>query len=99
MNGPLAEALDPELLLERATTSLANEFMQRQLPRALDMLSQVGAGEPLSDDDTAFFADTLASLACASELFEHHPDIEALHRCAQTLYDDIMTAAFANETR
>jgi hypothetical protein len=73
---------------------LAADFGQRQLPRALSLHAQVAAGEPLAADDEALLADMLEALASAGVRFGHPPEIEALHRCALSLYDDIMTAAF-----
>ena len=97
MNSKPATEVERELLLAQVTGALTNEFLQRQLPRALGILAQLAGGDSLTHDDDAFLADMLATLSCASELFDHHRDIEALHRCALSLYDDIMTEAFAKE--
>jgi hypothetical protein len=88
---PDAEA---ELLIERVVSALASEFTQRQLPRALAIQAEQSAGDALSAEDAAFLADMLESLASASALFDGRRDLAALHRCAASLYDDIMTEAF-----
>jgi hypothetical protein len=90
---------DRELLIERAVAALSGDFLQRQLPRALGIQVQVAEGEGLGDEDAAFLADMLDTLACAGALFGHHRDIEALHRCALSLHDDIMREAVADTSR
>jgi hypothetical protein len=91
VTGPDAEA---ELLIERVVSALASEFTQRQLPRALAIQAELSAGDALSAEDAAFLADMQESLASTSELLDGQPELAALHRCAASLYDDIMTEAF-----
>jgi hypothetical protein len=97
MNGNQSTEVEREVLIARVVASLSAEFAQRLLPRALGVQAQVADGESLTDDDAAFLTDMLAMLAAAEALFEEHPDIAALHRCALSLYDDIMTEACAND--
>ncbi len=78
-------------------TGLSAEFLQRLIPRTLGIQAQLADGDILTDDDAAFLADMLDTLGAGDELFEHHRGIEAPHRCALSLHDDIMTRRFANE--
>jgi hypothetical protein len=91
--GPSAEA-ESELLIERVVLALATDFTQRQLPHALAIQAEVSDGHALNAEDVASLTDMLDSLASASALFDQHPDLEALYRCAASLYDEIMTEAF-----
>ncbi len=97
---PATHAVAPSLAADTdipdhwAAAALAADFGQRQLPRALGLHAQVAAGEPLTADDEAMLVDMLEALASAGILFGHPPEIDALHRCALSLYDDIMTEAF-----
>jgi hypothetical protein len=95
MSMDLASAAEADLLIERAVSALAAAFCQRQLPRTLDILAERDGGETLNAGDAAFLADMVDRLDSASASFDQHPDIAALHRCARSLYDDIMTKAFA----
>jgi hypothetical protein len=79
----------------QAVAALASDFEQRQLPRALEIRTQLTEGEALGDEDSAFLSDVLETLAAATALFGDDPDVGALHRCALGLCDDIMTAASA----
>jgi hypothetical protein len=79
----------------QAVSALASDFVHRRLPRALALQAQLGEGEPIGDDDAAFLADTVDTLAAASALFGQNPELNALHRCALGLCDDIMTEASA----
>jgi hypothetical protein len=88
-------AADEELLQQRAVAGLASGFLQQQLPRALGIQVQLTDGEFVDGDDAAFLAEMLDTLASAGEVLGQQPEVGALHRCARSLYDDIMTEASA----
>jgi hypothetical protein len=85
---------DMEVLIDRAVSALATEFLQRQLPRVQAIQADLAAGDSLSAEDAAFVSEMLESLASAAASFDGSPELAALHRCAASLYDDVMTQAF-----
>ncbi|MCG6941599.1 MAG: hypothetical protein LJE69_10150 [Thiohalocapsa sp.] len=94
MSGDTAACSEHDPPIAQAVASLSAEFIQRQLPRALGIQVQVADGEALSDEDVAFLMEMVDTLGCAGELLGHDPRLEAMHRCALSLYDDILTEAF-----
>lgn len=82
-----------ETLTEQTARDLTAAFIHYRLPRMLRLLEQVGHADPLTTDDNAFLTETLASLSNAVGALGRDRDIEAVHRCAINLYDDIATVA------
>lgn len=82
-----------ETLTEQTARDLTAAFIHYRLPRMLRLLEQVGDADPLTTDDNAFLTETLASLSNAVGALGRDRDIEAVHRCAINLYDDIATVA------